>query len=175
MKHELIPAYKRLHAHNPTWFRGYSTKKWVEWITEKIEETNTTSLLDYGCGKGFQYFQYRYHELYWGGILPYLYDPAVSGLDKKPTGTFDGTICIDVLEHIPETDLDETVEEILNYAKKWCFFAIGIGRSRKKLPNGRNVHVTRWKEDKWLAFLGEKKRAFPIYVGFSIEKPVVEL
>ena len=61
------------------------------------------TLLDYGAGQGWQYTEECYHVLW--NIMPTLYDPAVAAFHVKPSQRFDGVICTDVLEHIPEAEL----------------------------------------------------------------------
>lgn len=142
-----VNMYKKLHA-NPKRFLGYSVKRYVNEVTNLVAITKTKTMLDYGCGKGHQYLQRRTHEL-WGGILPYCYDPGVVGLDTKPMGKFDGVICTDVLEHVPESALDSVISEIYNYADKFVMLGICTSPSHKTLPNGENCHITVHDEAWW--------------------------
>lgn len=99
---ELHDLYRRTHAGNPKRFLGYTTKLYVQPIKRLIEETGAVSLLDYGCGKGYQYLGGRRVHERWGGLLPHCYDPGVLGLHEKPERKFDGVISCDVMEHVPE-------------------------------------------------------------------------
>lgn len=137
-------VYSWMHNRNPKWFSGYSIKPYVSEIAELIREHGATRLLDYGSGKGYQYLQLRVHER-WGGLLPHCYDPGVRQLKKKPGGQFDGIICTDVMEHIEERDVDQTLGMIFGYAapSAFAFFCIACRPAqRKRLPDGRDVHVT---------------------------------
>jgi hypothetical protein len=100
-------------------------------------------LLDYGSGKGYQYLAQRMHE-FWGGLLPVCYDPGVPLLNVKPTGKFCGVICTDVLEHIPEDELDAVLDEIVGYIEPggFVYFKISTVPSRKVDDEGCNLHVT---------------------------------
>ena len=139
MNHSLIPLYRQMHAQGA--FDGRSTYGFAEHIAKLVRSTGASTLLDYGSGKGRQYLEGRIHEL-WGGIMPTLYDPGWRPNADRPVGQFDGVICIDVLEHIPEEELNETLEDIRCYARSWVFFAIGYKPANKNLPDGRNAHVT---------------------------------
>ena len=50
--------------------------------------------------------------------------------EKKPEAgrKFDLVICIDVLEHIPQSDLPRIIKEIFDYSGKYVFAAIKVGR-----------------------------------------------
>jgi len=138
--------YKKLHV-NPKRFLGYSLKRNLEEIKKAVEENEPESLLDYGCGKGYQYLNRRYHE-YWGGLLPHCYDPGVVGLNEKPERKFDGVICTDVLEHVPEKNVEEVLLDIFSYANSFVYLSICTRLARKTLPDGRNCHLT-VKDEKW--------------------------
>lgn len=83
--------------------------------------------------------------------MPHLYDPGVPEFSEKPHKTFDGVICCDVLEHIPEEDVQSVLYDIFRYANKFVMLQIFLGPSKKILPDGRNAHLTQqtplwWKE-----------------------------
>ena len=66
--------------------------------------------------------------------MPTLYDPAVQGIDVKPEGQFDGVMCTDVLEHIPEDELDTVIADLAGYAKQWAFIAVCCRPAKKTFP-----------------------------------------
>lgn len=133
-------VYSELHQ-NPKRFQGYSIGEHVETIAELVKRHGAASLLDYGCGKGFQYLARRVHEPW--GILPHCYDVGVGPLSVKPTGQFDGVLCCDMLEHVDEDDLSETLHDIFGFAKLFVFFGVSVVPSKKPpLPDGRNLHLT---------------------------------
>ncbi len=138
-------VYGSIHERYPKWFSGYSIKSCVDDIAELVESHGSKRLLDYGSGKGYQYLgPMRVHER-WGGILPHCYDPGVKQLRKKPDGLFDGIICTDVMEHIEEDDVPGVLASIFGYAapSAFVFFCIACRPAkRKRLPDGRDVHVT---------------------------------
>ena len=135
-------VYSALHA-NPKHFLGLTCLRYEKDIGELIRLYGARQLLDYGCGKGHQYGQHRVHER-WGVERPVCYDPGVPQFAKRPEGKFDGVLCVDVLEHIEEPDLPEILRDLISLAKPGGFIFLGIccRPSRKKLPDGRSVHVT---------------------------------
>lgn len=126
--------------HESGFFPGRSLLIYVQLIKECVDEYKPESLLDFGCGKGLQYHEDKAHESW--GIMPTLYDPYFPQNNHKPSQLFDGVICTDVLEHVPEEDVQSTLIEIFSYAKKFAFLAISTEKAVKTLPDGRNCHLT---------------------------------
>lgn len=145
----LIDQYKILHQAGH--FPGHSIQAHVEAITALVRTTSSKTLLDYGCGKGQQYISANLATEW--GCRPYLYDPAIVHLSRKPKGKFDGVICTDVLEHIPEEELLDVLRELFNYARKFAFFSICTRAAKKTLPDGRNCHLTIKPEEWWLSLI----------------------
>jgi len=143
----MIDQYKIMHR-NPKRFPGFSIKFHIEDIDNLVKKHKVDSLLDYGCGKGYQYLASRCHESW--GILPHCYDPGVTFLDTKPEGVFGGVICTDVLEHIPEEDINSFLKTLFDHADKFIFLSIATFPARKSLPNGLNCHVTVKDSDWWI-------------------------
>ena len=138
--HSLIPVYIKMHERGL--FPGYSIRQYLGQITEIVMASGAKTLLDYGAGGGKQYTEECYHVLW--NIMPTLYDPAVREFSKRPNGQFDGVICTDVLEHVPITELDAVIADLVDYSRLWCFVSVCCRRAKpnKNLPDGRNAHVT---------------------------------
>lgn len=133
--------YGAMHAKGK-YFPGYSIQPYVDAIARLVVEHGPVErLLDFGSGRGLQYLKRRVHEQ-WGGILPHCYDIGVRGLDELPEGRFDGVLCTDVLEHIERADIPATLDLLLDRADAFLFAVISCRPTRKKLPDGRDVHVT---------------------------------
>ncbi len=149
----LVGQYRTMHEAGH--FPGHSIKRHIEAITVLVRKTGANSLLDYGCGKGQQYIGGALAREW--GCRPYLYDPAVIQLSKKPEGRFDGVICTDVLEHIPEEAVPDILREIFAYARKFVFLSICTRAAKKTLPDGRNCHLTIKPEEWWLSLIAGLK------------------
>ena len=102
-------------------------------------------LLDYGAGKGHQYdlnrTDFDLREVY-GVTEITCYDPGHQPYSSLPDGSFDGVICLDVMEHCPEEDLPWIISEIIGYAEKFVYFTVACFKAEKNLPNGENAHCT---------------------------------
>src|SRR5690349_12127625 len=123
-------AYGKLHE-NMKYFPGFSLVDHIEPIKQLVEKHRPESILDYGCGKGYQYLIRRCHEQ-WGGLLPHCYDIGLPHLRQKPERVFEGVICTDMLEHIEEGDVPGVIAEICGYATKFVFCSIGTALARVK-------------------------------------------
>ena len=141
-KPELISAeYKelnyKLHQENPMY--GIGGAKHSKTVMKLCQSMNTTSVLDYGCGKG---------QL--ARELPFPiweYDPAIPGKDTSPRPA-DLVVCTDVLEHIEPEKLGWVLKDIARCTQKMAFFVIHTGPSSKTLADGRNTHLIQ-KDKKW--------------------------
>ena len=76
-------------------------------------------------------------------IKVYGYDPAVAEFSTMPVKKVDLVINTDVLEHIPEDELPETVQRIASLSQN-VFFQLHHGAAVVTLPNGENAHCTIW-------------------------------
>lgn len=138
---DYLEQYRLMHE-DPERYKGISLQLHVENIRRLIEETDSKSLLDYGCGKGHQYTKSKLHEKHFLGIMPSLYDPAVESHCTLPEGKFDGVISTDVMEHIPESQLDEVLDQIYSKSTKFVYLGICTVPAKAILPNGENAHCT---------------------------------
>ena len=165
---ELIEAYKNLHKDEGK-FRGISIIPFVLDIWSIIKHNKCKSILDYGCGKGYIYkenfkevdrkgnipnFDKPLH-LWWGVDEVFLYDPGVPEHDKLPTKKHDIVICTDVLEHIPEEDLDWVIREMCSLSSSTVFLNVSCQAALKTFTSGKykgeNVHVSIFDHTWWVS------------------------
>ena len=151
---EYLEQAKLMHK-DPLVWKGHMLFNYMPQITEIIKNHNIETILDYGCGKA------QYHPKNWN---VYNYDPAVPKFEKKPAlgSKFDLVICIDVLEHIPETDLPRIIKEIFDYSNKHVFCTASVREAGKILPNGKNAHATVKPEEWW-------RKLFEPYKNYTLD------
>lgn len=142
----LIDQYREMHEKG--WFEGQSLLGHAYKIGRLVAKYRAQSLLDYGCGKGWQYTRWN-AQAAWGGLMPALYDPATE-YSTKPSGTFVGVICTDVAEHVPKAEVDAFLADVIGYAHCFVYFAICGRPAGKNLPDGRNSHLTLEPRAWWL-------------------------
>lgn len=135
-----LEQYRRLHAEKK--FPGMSMIPFAAEVAELVGEFKSRTILDYGCGLGLQYSRDKIFKL-WGNQPPKLYDPAVDLFQVKPSGQFDGVICTDVAEHVPEDELPAFVADLAGYARQWALISVCCRPSKHiRFDDGENVHVT---------------------------------
>ncbi|MCF7975665.1 MAG: class I SAM-dependent methyltransferase [Phycisphaerae bacterium] len=138
----LQAEYQSVHA-SKTY--GVSGNKFTHHIQVLISELRPKSILNYGCG------QTSLHEdLGLFGADFFRYDPGIPELSKLPVGKADFLINTDVLEHIPEGNLDEVLSKMASISSL-AFFNIATRPAKEFLSNGKNAHcnimtASQWKE-----------------------------
>lgn len=132
---ELISVgYAELNAqlHRDNLAYGVGGGKHAHVVQKLAENLKTTSVLDYGCGKG-----------YLAKELPFPiweYDPAIPEKASTPRPA-DLVVATDVLEHIEPDKLAFVLDDIRRCTKKAAYLVIHTGASSKSLADGRNAHL----------------------------------
>jgi hypothetical protein len=163
----LVELYREMHVRGELirgiapehTFPGASLIPQAHHVRRLIRDTGARSILDYGSGKGAQYrptplaengsVQWQSVQEYWDMAKVVCYDPAYMPFSTLPSGSFDGVICTDVLEHCPEHDLPWIVEELFSFATRFVFASVACHPAVKRLPNGENAHCTIQGPDYW--------------------------
>jgi len=113
-----------------------------------VTRYNAKTILDYGCGKGLQYQEPLPYGMLSGEAMPerqwqtfdqylgvtvYRYDPCVAAFEipPPPSAKFDGVICTQVLNNIPDDDMTWVREKLEYHAEKFCFVGINFQREAK--------------------------------------------
>ena len=131
-----IDNYKLLHANNPQY--GSTGLTYMPEVSLLLDILKPATVLDFGCGKATLISELTEAR---PGIAFYGYDPAIPGRDTLPTDKIDLVICTDVLEHIPEHELENVVRKIASLSQS-VFFYCHHGLAVEILPDGTNAHCT---------------------------------
>jgi SAM-dependent methyltransferase len=144
---ESVRLGREFQESNKSW-AGYDVVKYQKQIKDLVYRYGARTILDYGCGKGLQYQeplpyggsagvdlpqdQWQTFDQYLG-VKVYCYDPCVAGFEQlPPEGTkFDGVICTQVLNSIPDDDLPWVRDLLQQYASKFCFVGLNFQREAK--------------------------------------------
>ena len=173
--YEVIKKYKAFHENGIknqpgfSTFLGYSLTKWILKIQEIIKTNNCNSLLDFGCGKAFLYknkFKIGDKEFtnlsdFWNLQNIYLYDPGLEEYSDYPKGKYDGIICTDVVEHIPENDILNFIDELFKLSNKFIFVVIATMPASKYFDDGKNIHLSLKDQEEWKKIFLEFKKKYP--------------
>ena len=148
----LVAQYRQMHETAPPYmFAGRQVFSHIHEIRRLVTATGTSSLLDYGSGKGAVYQGSPVTTVDGrnltvadaiGVATVTCYDPGVPAHDQLPADRFDGVICLDVLEHIPDPDIAWVLREIFTFARRFAYMTIACRPAKKSLPDGSNAHET---------------------------------
>lgn len=140
----LVPDYQALAKVADGNFAGVSVLQHMKSIRRLVEETDSRTMLDFGCGRGEAYKSPHklHHQIGLPRAAVTLYDPAFMPTATLPKGQFDLVVCSDVLEHVPEHEVEEFVARLLGYAKKAVWASVCCRPAKKFFTDGRNLHVT---------------------------------
>lgn len=137
----LIPAYRAMAGTEN--FHGLSILQHADSIGKMVRVMRAKTLLDFGCGRGDAYRSPHRVWKHWG--LPFsgvtMYDPAFNRNNEMPKGKYDVVVCSDVVEHIPETEVDAFIERLFGYARHAVWASVCCRAAKKSFPDGTNLHV----------------------------------
>ena len=121
-------------------------------VKKIFEENKLTSISDYGAGKCN--LQKKLIQLSLKDFDYFPYDPVFPeyGSPKKA----DLVCCIDVLEHIEESFIENVINELRSITDKLAYFTIALKPAGKILKDGRNAHILLKPEDWWLNLIKSK-------------------
>jgi hypothetical protein len=146
-------------------YSGIATLGYHTDIKALVEKHNAKTLLDYGCGKAFHYYnEEEYKEWFNGASFDqwlnldsfYPFDPCVDQFAKHPEegAKFDSVIAIQSLAGVPDADFPTVVNQLMNMTNKFCFIGNKLkkGKASKGDPTlaeyykGDRVDPDWWKE-----------------------------
>ena len=131
-----IEQYKELHKSSQNY--GASESDFLAEICLIINYLKPKVILDYGCGKGALIKELS--NIY-PDIQIYGYDPVIENKDFLPINKADLVINTDVLEHIPEDEIEQVIKQIASISSN-VYFNLHHALAHTQLPNGENAHCT---------------------------------
>jgi hypothetical protein len=140
---DYLAQQKELHK-NPNY--GVASLGYAPIIKGLLDQTGIKSISDYGAGKCN--LQKGLHDLGKRDFEYLPYDPAFP--EYGPPKPAQLVCCIDVLEHIEESYLEEVFLDLKDITKHIGFFSVHTGPAMKTLPDGRNAHIIQQPTSWWL-------------------------
>lgn len=156
---DLLDQYRQLHA---TSGYGATSVKNLRFLRPEILLLRPRSILDYGCGKSLLLDRL---ELGYPVEL-HRYDPAIPAIATPPAAPVDLLINIDVLEHVPESDLDRVVCHMASLCQN-AIIVVDTEPAGTVLPNGQNAHCTLHPHAWWADYL---RRFFPALQPIRVKR-----
>ena len=130
--------------------------------------------LDYGCGQGHLKIGV---ESAMRVVSITNYDPFHPkwGGDVDP-GIHDFTFCTDVMEHVEEICVENTIRWIAERSRYGAYFNICLVPANKELPDGRNAHITVKSTQWWISQINKyfnivEKQIEGVSLHLVCEKP----
>lgn len=145
----LVGQYAQIHG---TKHYGRTAHEFALEVQICLLDLKPQTVLEYGCGRSTLRDSLELGETHWVG-----YDPAIPELSSLSVARADFIVNTDVLEHVPEPDVDDVLRHIRSLGER-VFFNIATRPAREILPDGSNAHCTIWSAEQWLARI---RRVFP--------------
>lgn len=175
----LLKSYASMHNHEYDKFTGrevfdgvFGLSRHSGSIREFFALLGVRSVLDYGGGKGRQY-----HDIVvktpdsreFPNLRTYLNIDSARGWDPgagvggtlESEDIFDAVLCLDVLEHCPAQDLPWIIDDLFKRARRGVYMSIGNYSASKRLPDGRNVHITIQPVAWWAGIIARAAQSHP--------------
>ncbi len=165
---EMTSLNKALHESNKEFGNRPEDSALSEFLPKAIRLLHKigicNSILDYGAGKGTLISRLT-KELPMD-IKLLGYDPAIHKFDKKPREKVDLLLCLDVLEHIDISVIDEVINDIHSLCTYLSYIVIDLQPAVKVLPDGRNTHILLAPPEWWVSKFAHH---FPVVISFPIK------
>jgi ubiquinone/menaquinone biosynthesis C-methylase UbiE len=150
-------------------YRSRQASQGLRYVAKLCADLKFKTVLDVGCGPGWSVLEFLVRGYRAQGIEPceYLHNhelrvPAGLGIVKKakacaipfPAESFDLVFSTDVLEHIPEAEVHQTISEMVRVSKKYIYCTICSTEAVcfPELKLHCTVHPREWWEKQFAAF-----------------------
>lgn len=154
---------------------NFYEKLWSH-FKELIGKRKSFRVLDFGSGKAKHLYEPHlegktFHQFFGGAVQEYYcYDPGYLKYSRKPAdgAKFDALICADVMEHIPDENVDEVIEQMKNWMHPdaYAFFSISGMPAIKSFTDGENLHCNVQPLEYWTTKLKNLSRRYVlVYSG----------
>jgi len=150
----ITPQYKEiLLALHSKYGWGFTAGKYAgDTVMELLKEyPEIKTILDYGCGEGS--LKKWISDAGIADIEWTQYDPGVAEFSARPEGKFDLVITTDVMEHVEECMLNDVLDDLRGFTKRFlyneiaCYFSGAIFGDG--VYKGQDLHINLKAPDMW--------------------------
>lgn len=120
-------------------------------VSKVCNQYGVEELLDYGCGKGRLAQNLNVDH----SMMVQQYDPAMPEWADVPEPS-EMCACIDVLEHIEPSLLDNVLDDLQRVTVRIGVFTVSTVFAEKTLDDGRNAHLIVQPMEWWLPKIWER-------------------
>ncbi len=165
LRDDLIAQYRKIHQEKRY---GYTSQNLFLLLMPFVQEISPKSLLDYGCGQSNLVFMLRdaLDPDNTESVTAYKYEPAIKELSSLPVEKADLVLNTDVLEHIPNEDLEPVIKKILSISGN-ALFVISNKEAKEILPDGTNAHCSVHPPEWWRELI-EKQAGFAKLIPWPV-------
>ena len=135
---------QELHR-NPNY--GVASVEYAPLVADVMQKAGTRELLDYGAGKGR--LGATLEDMFDEAFTIHHYDPAIPQWSNPPEPC-NFVACIDVLEHIEPSLIDNVLDDLKRVTAGIGVFTVHTGPAAKVLADGRNAHLIQKPPSWWL-------------------------
>jgi len=126
----LRKQYGKLHSEGR--FPGHTIDRYTDELNEALVRCGCRSMLDYGSANRQSYPRFQIP------VTPF--DFAIHG--KLSGDKYDCVCSFGALDHVHPLDIHWVVEEVFAHARNLVFVHIACHKAARRLPDGRNEHLT---------------------------------
>lgn len=130
---------------------GTTSKAYAPIISKLVSTYSVQTILDYGCGKQLL----AKHLDVPHAVRLQMYDPAIEEYSDEPEPS-EMVCCIDVLEHIEPSLLDNVLDDLKRVTERIGLFTVCCEEAMKTLDDGRNAHLIVQPPQWWLPKIMER-------------------
>ena len=128
-------------AHGQRPVRPFAPAMNGEGLGKLIQKTKSTTILEYGFADDVAEQEVLAESVAEGSDLCVThYDPADPSSYPRPTGEFDGVVCPEALNYIPDEDVPWVIEDLFKWASQFVHVVIENSPRKKMLADGTCLH-----------------------------------
>jgi hypothetical protein len=159
LDHLISDSYRKLNTdlHTNRAVYGSHGSKHFKKVFGLAKEYEASTILDYGCGKGYLKLSFYVARDILDDMPLYdvrEYDPAIKKKSRLPEPA-EILVCTDVLEHVEPHLIENVLKHHRELTQKVAYLLIATRPSKKILGDGRNAHVFVKPEEWWRKKLSE--------------------